>query len=102
MEEKTQLLLNFLERNPNISKELRARTDNDLEYGLSYINARECIKRKTLETRTGFEELQQKLDEENVSICGSWDDHVERLEFYRERMITTQNTLTCLISKLVS
>lgn len=85
-EEKCQLLLKYLESNPWLLKELQARKDNDLGYGLGYIKARETLAQHVCHEKGGYREIQQRLRAEHAELCGSWNDHVERLEFYRSRM----------------
>ena len=84
-EEKCQLLLKYLEYMPSLSKALQARNDNVLQYGLGYIKARETLMQNSCQVNDGYREIQQRLCEDDAGLCGSWEDHIERLEFYRSR-----------------
>ena len=85
-EEKCQLLLEYLENNPCLSQALQARKDNDLRYGLAYIKARNLLAESACQAKGAYREIRQRLRDEDENLRGSWDDHVERLEFYRSRM----------------
>jgi CorA-like Mg2+ transporter protein len=84
-----ELLLDFLASRPLFSRDLQLRNDNDLEYGLAYINAVQCIKNSAYQARPGLREVHQNADMEDVYCYGSWDDNVERLEFYQEHTLLT-------------
>ena len=84
-EEKHKLLLSYLDENPQLRRDLEKRCDNDLAYGLSYIRARALLKAGDIRSTDFPDEAHQLVAKEEVSLPGHWDDHVERLEFYRER-----------------
>lgn len=68
-----------------VLESLKGSNDNDIQYGLSYISARNSIledEKQKINMPTAFKKLQM---DEDVEFSGMWDDHVERLEFYRER-----------------
>lgn len=88
MKDECQLLLDFLERNPCISRVVQARKDNDLAYGLSYIEARKILRAEDNRKMSWNKEIQQRFSDEDLHFHGSWDDHVERLEFHRESEYT--------------
>jgi hypothetical protein len=76
------LLLQYLEANPSVSKILQARKDNDLRYGLQYLKARNNLMRNVCSQKEAYRDIAYKVREGNSHFLGSWDDHVERLEFY--------------------
>lgn len=82
-----QLLLDFLATRPRLSMALQRSKQNDLEYGLAYINAVRCIRKSAYQARPGLREIHHHADMEGVYAYGSWDDNVERLEFYREHTL---------------
>ncbi|KAI9708775.1 MAG: hypothetical protein M1820_003730 [Bogoriella megaspora] len=77
------LLLSFLVLRPGVCKELQRNEYNDLQYGLSYINAVNDIRHSSYQAKPGLSELHRTAQRDGVHIHGSWDDNVERLEFYR-------------------
>lgn len=84
-EERYQLLMQYLENNPTLFEALKDRNDNDLRYGCSYLSARKSIldkEEQKMNWSTAFQKIQM---DEDVEFSGMWDDHIERLEFYRER-----------------
>lgn len=82
-----ELLLDFLAGEPRLSKELQASKHNDLEYGLAYINAVDCIRKSAYQARPGLREVHRNADLEDVYAFGSWDDNIEGVEFYREHTL---------------
>jgi hypothetical protein len=82
-----ELLLNFLALRPGLCKELQRYQLTDLQYGLAYINAVQCIRNSAYDAKPGLLELHNIANMENVYLYGSWDDNVERLEFYREHTL---------------
>lgn len=84
-EEGTQLLIKYLEQRPVLANNLKDRDDNELRLGLAYIRARETMIYNTHIAKDGYREIGQMLHQKGEHLLGSWDDHVERLEFYRER-----------------
>jgi Mg2+ and Co2+ transporter CorA len=82
-----ELLLDFLASRPRLSEDLQRGNQNDLQYGLAYINAVECIRNSAYEARPGLREVHHNADVEDVYAYGSWDDNVERLEFHREHTL---------------
>lgn len=48
------------------------------------MNAVECLRNAAYAARPGLREVHQNANAEGVYAYGSWDDHVERVEFYRE------------------
>jgi Mg2+ and Co2+ transporter CorA len=88
-----ELLLEFLAIRPHLSKELQRKKHNDLKYGLAYINAVQCIRESAYATRPGLREVHHNAAREEVYVYGSWDDNVERLEFYREHTLLTCGSL---------
>ncbi|KAI9893923.1 MAG: hypothetical protein M1814_005476 [Vezdaea aestivalis] len=81
------LLLDFLKKRPKLFKELQNSKRTDLEYGLAYADAVQCIKKSVFDAKTGLGELHRIATEEDVYLYGSWDDNVERLEFYRDHTL---------------
>jgi hypothetical protein len=79
--------MEYLSSRPFLSKELQRTQQNDLEYGLCYIDAVRFLKNAAYEARPGLREVHQCADNEEVYAYGSWDDHFERLEFYREHTL---------------
>jgi len=79
--------MEYLSSRPFLSKELQRTQQNDLEYGLCYIDAVRFLKDAAYQARPGLREVHQCADNEEVYAYGSWDDHVERLEFYREHTL---------------
>ena len=82
-----QLLLDFLALRPGLCKELRRNKQNDLQYGLAYINAVQCIKDSAYHARPGLRGVHRNASLEEVHAYGSWDDNVERVEFHREHTL---------------
>jgi CorA-like Mg2+ transporter protein len=82
-----ELLLDFLDLRPGLREELQRNKHNDLQYGLAYINAVQCIRNSAYDARPGLSELHRIAEMEDVYMYGSWDDNVERLEFYREHTL---------------
>jgi Mg2+ and Co2+ transporter CorA len=76
-----------LESRPGLSGDLQRAWDNDLEYALAYLNAVKCIRNSAYKARPGLREVHDYAEEEEVYAYGSWDDHVERVEFYREHTL---------------
>ncbi len=72
---------------PSLSIELQDSKQNDLQYGLAYINAVTSLKDTAYRARPGLRQIHQYADNEEVHVYGSWDDHVERLGFYREHTL---------------
>ena len=70
-----------------MSQALQARKDNDLQHGLASIKAGNLLAESACQATGGYREIWQRLRDEDENLRGSWDDHVERLEFYRTRMI---------------
>lgn len=85
--EPCDLLLDFLDARPNLRQELHQYEFCDLEYGYQYINAVRCIKESIYEARPAVREVYSLAAAEDVYLYGSWDDTVERLEFYREHTL---------------
>lgn len=90
-DEDIQLLLKYLEHNPALAKQLQCRDDNELRLGLAYIRARETMISNTHSAKDGYREIGQMLQQKGEHLLGSWDDHVERLEFYRGRRYISDN-----------
>lgn len=82
-----ELLLDLLAHRPGLCKELQRSKDNDLGYGLAYIKAVQCIKDSAYDAKPGLRELHHIAQTEEVYLYGSWDDNVERVEFYRENTL---------------
>lgn len=82
-----ELLLDFLAHQPGLRTDLQRSKDNDLEYGLAYINAVQCIRGSAYDAKSGLQELHHIAEMEDVYLYGSWDDNVERVEFYREHTL---------------
>ncbi|KAH9833352.1 hypothetical protein Tdes44962_MAKER08801 [Teratosphaeria destructans] len=59
----------------------------NLEYGLAFIRAIKCIREAAYEVKPGLRKVHEIANEEGVYIYGSWDDSVERMEFYREHTL---------------
>lgn len=59
--------------------------DNDLVYGWSYLQARNLLLEQDYNRMKWLPNFAKLLVDEHVEFSGMWDDHVERLEFYRER-----------------
>jgi hypothetical protein len=51
------------------------------------MNAVECLRKSAYDARPGLREVHQNAKAEGVYAYGSWDDHVERVEFYREHTL---------------
>jgi len=79
--------MEYLSSHPSLSKELQRTQQNDLHYGLAYINAVMSLRDVACKARPGLRQVHQCADNEDVYAYGSWDDHVERLEFYREHTL---------------
>ncbi|KAK0386105.1 hypothetical protein NLU13_5942 [Sarocladium strictum] len=79
-----QLLLQYLELHPELSKELRASSYTDLDYGMAYASAVRSIREGVYGTKPGLRELHGIAADNDVYLYGNWDDTVERLEFYGE------------------
>jgi hypothetical protein len=60
-----ELLLNYLEQHPELSQELRASPYTDLDYGLAYIKAVQCIREGVYNTKPGLRELHQMANEKD-------------------------------------
>lgn len=82
-----ELFLDYIAHRPGLCKELQRSKDNDLEYGLAYINAVQCIRDSAYDAKPGLQELHHTAKMEDVYLYGSWDDNVERVEFYREHTL---------------
>ncbi|KAL2071772.1 hypothetical protein VTL71DRAFT_13007 [Oculimacula yallundae] len=82
-----ELLLDYLSSRPALCKMLQNTQQNDLEYGLAYIEALERLRDSAYQARPGLRDVHHRAESEGVYAYGSWDDHVERLEFYREHTI---------------
>lgn len=52
-------------------------------YGLQYLKAREELLASSCEANNGYQKLFDTFRNNGEHLLGSWDDHVERLEFYR-------------------
>lgn len=76
-----------MDSRPRLSKDLQRSEDNDLQYGLAYINAIQCIRNSAYQARPGLRQVHHNADLEDVYAYGSWDDNVERLEFYGEHTL---------------
>lgn len=85
--EPCDLLLEFLDARPDLRKDLYGYEFCDIEYGYQYINAVRCIKDAAYEARPAVREVHKIADAEDVYVYGSWDDTVERVEFYREHTL---------------
>jgi len=85
--EPCELLVEYLREHPSLSQELQRTQQNDLEYSLHYFNAVRFLKNAAYQARPGLREVHQCAENEEVYAYGSWDDHVERLEFYREHTL---------------
>lgn len=81
------LLLSFLDARPELRQELCKHESCDLDYGYQYIDAVRCIKESAYKARPAVREVQNIAEDEDVYIYGSWDDTVERVEFYREHTL---------------
>jgi len=79
--------MDYLRSRPSLSRELQGTQQNDLEYGLYYIDAIRLLRDTAYQARPGLREIHQCAESEGVYAYGSWDDHVERLEFYREHTL---------------
>jgi hypothetical protein len=79
--------MEYLRSHPSLSQELHRTQQNDLEYGLCYLDAVRFLKEAAYQARPGLLEVHQLAENEEVYAYGSWDDHVERLEFYREHTL---------------
>lgn len=82
-----KLLLDFLALRPGLCKELQRNKQNDLQYGLAYIDAVQCIRDSACRARPGLREVHHTANLEEVYVYGDWDDNVERVEFYREHTL---------------
>ena len=82
-----KLLLDFLAIRPGLCKELQRNEENDLQYGLAYIDAVQYIRNSAYHARPGLREVHHNADLEEVYAYGTWDDNVERVEFYREHTL---------------
>ncbi|TAQ84963.1 hypothetical protein B7494_g6716 [Chlorociboria aeruginascens] len=82
-----ELLMDYVNGRPSLLKELQRVGQNDLGYGLCYIDAVRFLRNAAYQARPGLREIHQYADNEEVYAYGSWDDHVERLEFYREHTL---------------
>ena len=85
-EEKCRLLLGYLAKNPLVQQELMSREDNDLRLGLAYIKARDYLIKDSWAEKEGYQQIFRRLEEDGSALLGSWDDHIERFEFYRASM----------------
>jgi hypothetical protein len=81
------LLLEYLDARPKLRQQLYQYASCDLEYGDQYINAVRCIKESAYESRPAVREVHNIAEAEDVYVYGSWDDTVERVEFYREHTL---------------
>ena len=79
--------MEYLRSRPSLSRGLQRTQQNDLEYGLYYIDAIKFLRDAAYQARPGLREVHQCAENEDVYAYGSWDDHVERLEFYREHTL---------------
>jgi Mg2+ and Co2+ transporter CorA len=82
-----ELLLEYLDSHPRVSKDLHKCQLNDLRYGLAYLSAVESVRKSAYQAKPGLHEVHQNAKAEGVYAYGSWDDHVERVEFYREHTL---------------
>ena len=82
-----ELLLDFLDHRPSLCKDLQRSKHNDLEYGLAYIKAVQCIRDSVYDAKPSLHKLHHTAKKEDVYLYGSWDDNVERVEFYREHTL---------------
>ena len=82
-----QLFLDFLASRPGLCKELQRNRQNDLQYGLAYVEAVQCIRESAYHARPGLREVHRIAKLEDVYAYGTWDDNVERVEFYREHTL---------------
>jgi hypothetical protein len=82
-----ELLMEYLSSHPSLFKELQRSQHNDLQYGLAYINAVMSIRNAAYQARPGLRQVHQCAENEGVYAYGSWDDHIERIEFYREHTL---------------
>ena len=82
-----QLLLDYLTSQPKIAQSLQREHQTDLEYGIHFINAIQAIKGAQCEERPGLLDLRTVAAKEDVYTYGSWDDNIERLEFYGEHTL---------------
>ncbi|KAH7163452.1 hypothetical protein B0J13DRAFT_634753 [Dactylonectria estremocensis] len=88
-EEATSLFITYLEQNPATLSELSSREDNDLRLGLAYIRARSVLMKKAFESKNSYRDVQEMLRQDGDHMLGSWDDHVECLEFHGEHTLLT-------------
>ncbi|KAH7171368.1 hypothetical protein EDB81DRAFT_942128 [Dactylonectria macrodidyma] len=88
-EEPTSLLIRYLEQNPAILSELSSREDSDLRLGLAYIRARSILMKKAFESKNSYRDVHGMLRHDGDHMLGSWDDHVECLEFHGEHTLLT-------------
>lgn len=79
-----ELLLDYLQQHPETCTELRASSYTDLDYGMAYIRAVQCIREGAYESKPGLRELHDMAGLIDVYLYGNWDDTVERLEFHGE------------------
>jgi hypothetical protein len=82
-----ELLFDYLGQRRDLSEDLQRSKYNDLAYGLAYINAVQCIRNSAYAAKPGLQELHHIANTEDVYLYGSWDDSVERVEFYREHTL---------------
>lgn len=85
-------LLDFL-ASPGLSTDLQRGHHNDLEYGLAYTNAVQCIRSSAYQARPGLREVHHIADMEDVYAYGSGDDNVERVELYQEHTLLSCGSL---------
>ena len=82
-----KLLLDFLALRPGLCKELQRSKQNELQYGLAYIDAVQCIRDSACHARPGLREVHHNAKLEDVYAYGTWDGNVEKVEFYREHTL---------------
>lgn len=82
-----QLVLDFLNLQPDLCKELQSSKQHDLQYGLTYVNAIQCIRDSAYHAKPGLRGVHHNASLEEVHAHEPWDDNVERVEFYREHTL---------------
>ena len=82
-----QLLLDYLSSRPKLAQALQREHQTDLEYGIHFINAIQAIRGAQYDERPGLRDVHDIANREDVYAYGSWDDNIERLEFYREHTL---------------
>ncbi|KAI9654264.1 MAG: hypothetical protein M1831_005429 [Alyxoria varia] len=85
-------LLRYLEENPEIANHLRSREDNDLEYAISYLQARRLLQSHDAPVASWSPEVQKMLGNGKISFSGPWDDQVERFEFHHKHTLISSGS----------